>query len=186
MSSDGYNALRVAIGYDLNDKQQKLQDDSAELAQMKIDIPMLFLGEADIDNRKTGRFVMKHLNDNGTGGIYALMYKGRTDDGHFRFESTNDYDYEVCHPEYSVKEIITLGLVPSPFDVGDKVTYAKAEDGPAGAVGTVTRVNFWGQLGHIHVEADKPYQPYFQPDRQDIENFPWTGSTDYMSTFKFA
>ena len=44
MYSNCNNALRVVINHSLNDKQKKLHDDSAELAQLKIDAPVLFLG----------------------------------------------------------------------------------------------------------------------------------------------
>jgi len=156
--------------------QQKLKADSAELAQLKKDAPMLFLGPADIDNRKTGRFVSNTMYDDGN--MYTLMYKGRSNNGKLMFEATNEYDYEVNYPEFSMKSIFRQGLVPSPFDVGDKVTFFNDKDGPVGAIGTVMQVNFWRQAGHIHVKADQPYQL----DRGS----PWTGSTSYMKYFTFA
>ena len=180
ISNDSCNALKIAIGHTLNDKQKQLHKDSAELAQLKIDAPMLFLGEADIDNRKTGRFVSTSLHDGEGLNMCNLMYKGRSDDGKLMFEGTDDeYVDEVRQFKFSINYILTRGLVHSPFDVGDKVTKTKAKHGPVGAVGTVMKVNFWDIPGHIFVETDPPYQ-------QATWDSPWKGSTSYMSHFQFA
>ena len=177
MDGDGISALRVVINHFLNDKRNKLHYDSAELAQLKIDAPILFLGGADIGNRKTGRFVTAHLHDKTE--LCTLMYKGRSDDGKFMFEAIKEEDgRRVLHPEFSKHYMITWGLVPSPFDIGDRVVPQDNHDGPVGAIGTVNELNFCGIPGLVYVKPDPPYRL--------VDGRTWIGHTGYAKRFKLA
>ena len=70
------------------------------------------------------------------------MYKGRSDGGKLVFEDTR-WRGEVPLLSFSRMQGITRGLVPSPYELDDKVMYIKAKNGsrPIGAIGTVFDVN---------------------------------------------
>ena len=85
-----HKALRVVLNEKTNEAIKQMQKDSEELASLKKQLPILALGQRDIDNHQTGQYLeeISHLNykhylfqEKISHGTEDVDYKWRLDDG---------------------------------------------------------------------------------------------------------
>ena len=103
---DTLKALRCVVNEKATDAMKQMEKDSEELASLKKQLPILALGQKDIDNHQTGRYLeeVHHLNYRCylfQGKISHGIYKWFLDDGteeHLNLEEMMDRGF--CHLFY--------------------------------------------------------------------------------------
>jgi len=92
-----HKALRVVLNEKTNEAIKQMQKDSEELASLKKQLPILALGQRNIDNHQTGKFTLEFYDDDGRWmDTEYLLFQGKRGDKYF-FKSHygSDHDFTL-------------------------------------------------------------------------------------------